>query len=419
MGYFNNIRNLVHHNKVIFENFSYLTLFQVLSILFPLITYPYLTRVLGLELYGTVITAQVLASYCTILVNFGFPAISPRHVSINKDNREKLSVIFSSIFTIQLLLWVVSFMLYMLIISIVPAFHEHYFLFFLSFFLTLQPLLFPSYYFQGVEKMKYITIINVVFNTVFVLLTFVVVRKPEDYIYVPLLHSIGYLFGGIIALYVILRVHCINFQIPKKTDLIYYFKDALPIFSTDVICTIKNKLNYLLLGNMVGMSSVVIYDVGEKLNMLLQKPVATIKDAIFPKMARDRSDAQFIKMGKYIVLILVLMFIVTNIFLHQIVYFLIGTEVDLFPVRIYLLAPLFVGTSSYIAQCLLAARGYNKYLLYSIIFTTVAYVMTLLIMLIMGNLNTVTSFVYLAVLSYFAELVYRIYIARKVFDKKI
>ena len=284
---------LLKRNKVIFENFSYLTLFQVLSLVFPLITYPYLVRVLGKELYGLVITAQVLSGYCTIIVQFGFPLINAKHIAINKDNKEELSRIMSSILCSQAILLLVSFVLYLVVICLVPSYREHFLLFFYSFFLVLQSILFPQFYFQGIEKMKFVTIIQLIFQLIFIALTFIVINEPSDYVYVPLLHSIGYVIGGVIALYLIFVKDGIKFRIPCIGDVKYYTKDALPIFSTDVICTIKDKLNYLLLGSMVSMSQVVIYDVGAKISTLMMKPNGIILTVIFPKMAKDKDDRQF------------------------------------------------------------------------------------------------------------------------------
>lgn len=77
---------------------SYITVFQVFVVLVPLAIYPYLVRVLGKELYGYVITAQVVASYASVFVNFGFRTVSARFVSIYREDKEKLSEILSSVF---------------------------------------------------------------------------------------------------------------------------------------------------------------------------------------------------------------------------------------------------------------------------------------------------------------------------------
>ena len=103
------IKNKARNNKTILANFSYISVLQVFILLTPLITYPYLTRVLGTDLYGLVITAQILSSYATIVVKFGFDSVSARHVSIWRNDNSKLSEIVSSILSLRLILWIISF----------------------------------------------------------------------------------------------------------------------------------------------------------------------------------------------------------------------------------------------------------------------------------------------------------------------
>ena len=135
---------LLKRHSVLFENFTYISILQIFVILAPLLTYPYLVRVLGSDLYGWVITAQIVASYGSILVDFGFKSVSAKHVSIHRENKAKLSEIVSSILTIRFFLWLCSLIVYMGIIRFIPLYREHFWLFFFSFGITFNELLFPQ-----------------------------------------------------------------------------------------------------------------------------------------------------------------------------------------------------------------------------------------------------------------------------------
>ena len=270
------IRDIISNNKNIIGNFSYISALQIFILFAPIITYPYLTKVLGKELYGVVITAQVLAGYATILVKFGFDSVSARHVSIYRDDKDKLSEILSSILSMRFVLWLFSLSIYCSIVFLVPSFRQHRLLFVCSFGLTINSLLFPQFFFQGIEKMKYIALINLLIQSIFLCLIFVVIKKPADYYKVPILHTLGYLAGGGTALFVITKKYGIRFKKPTKKHCCYYFKDALPLFVTDAICSIKDKLNYILLGSFVGMGEVVVYDIGSKLTSLAVQPLTIL-----------------------------------------------------------------------------------------------------------------------------------------------
>ena len=201
VSYRTRYRQIIKKNKVLVENFSYISALQIFLLLSPLITYPYLVRVLGRELYGWVITAQVIAGYCSLIVDFGFKSVSAKHVSIYRENKDKLSEILSSVLLVRFLLWFFCFIVYTIIVYQIDSYREHIWLFLFSFGITFNELLFPQFFFQGIEKMKYIAILNIGIRLFFLLLIFIVVKETEDYVIVPLLSSIGYFLGGVVSLY--------------------------------------------------------------------------------------------------------------------------------------------------------------------------------------------------------------------------
>ena len=109
--------------------------------------------------------------------------------------------------------------------------------------------------------------------------------------------------------------------------------------------------------------------------------------------------------------------VLINLFLHPIVFFLLGKEVPLIPIRLFLLSPIFLGVGSYIGSSLIVARGYNKYMFYSILVTTSAYILSLLIVFISGNYNKVSSFIAITVIAYLVEMLYRLIVSQKILKK--
>lgn len=416
INFFRKSRKHYRSYTVVIENMSYITIFQVFTMLIPLITYPYLIRVLGAELYGWVITSQVLVGYFSLFVDYGFRKVTARYVSINRNNLQKLSEIVSSVMLVKLILWVISLMVYLIIIFCIQPYREHILLFLFSYGITFNEFLFPQFYFQGIEKMKYVTALNIFIKLIFVALIFLFIDSRDDYFFVPIFLSIGNLFGGIIALYIIFCYHHLSFYIPSTKVLRYYTKDATPVFCTDMICTIKDKLNYFLIGGTLGMRDVAIYDLGSKLMNVVARLISVIGVALFPRMAREKNILLFKKSGALIVLVTIIFVVVLEMLLPIIVPFLYAEKIDLLPIRLYLLSPLFLELSSFISSNLFIALGYNKYVLYSIIFTTFIYIVILSLMWISGYLSTVTAFVILALVSYVSELLYRIYLAKKIMN---
>lgn len=404
----------IKRNNVLLQNFSYITILQIFLLIAPLITYPYLVKVLGRELYGLVLTAQMLASFASLIIDFGSNSVCAKHVSIHRDNKNKLSEIVSSVFWVRFLLFFIVFLFYMLIVFLVPSYREYYLLFLLTYGLTLNDLLFPQYFFQGIEHMKEITIISILTRIIFIALIFVVVKSANDYFLVPLLYTTGYAVGGFISLFIIFKTMHIQFYRPPISIIKVYVKDSAPIFATELISTIKDKLNYMFVGILAGMENVIIYDLGLKLNSLITKPLNILRTVLFPRFVISRDTNKLKRVIVISLIISIFLVIMLNIFLPFIVQFFINESIDLFPIRLFLLVPIMLSVSSIISSNLFVAFGYNKYVLYSIIITTIVYIISLIIAYYSHILNTVYSFIFISLISYFTELVYRLLTARKV-----
>lgn len=394
-------------DKKLLQNFTYITFLQVFLLVAPLITYPYLVRVLGQELYGVVLSAQMLASYASIIIDFGSNGVCAKHVSINRNDISKLSEIVNSVISARFVFFLGCFLLYIGVVFLVPQYRAYYLLFLLTYCLTFNDLLFPQFFFQGIENMKAITIINIITKFFFIVLIFFVVKSPEDYLFVPLLYSVGYVLGGIYSVYLIYHVQHVKFYIPDKKTLTYYVKDCSPLFANDLICTVKDKVNYMLVGIYAGMSDVVIYDLALKLHSLLTKPMQILTTVLLPRFATNRDVNKLKKVLLLSFGVAFVLVVITNVFLQDIVQFFIHKQIDLLPLRAFLVAPLLVSVSSVISSNLFVAFGYNKYVLYSIIVTTIVYVVSFVCILVRGHLHSIYAFVALALISYFTEFVYR------------
>lgn len=409
------LTSLVSRNKRIFSNFSYLAILEIFSILAPIITFPYLVRVLGKELYGWVILAQATSFYATILIDFGFRRVSAKYVAAVRNSIEELSRVVSTVMMLRVILWIATFILYMSVVYMIPSYREQWVLFLFSYGMTLNSLLLPDFYFQGIEQMRYITIVNVFTRLVFILATFILITQPYQYIYVPLTWSAGYLIGGLYSLHIVYNKHNLRFLRPGMKDYRYHLKETTPIFLSDVMLNIKDKLSYNFMGGILGMSDVVIYDIGTKMVNLLVKPTFIFSNAIFPSMSRNPDVRKTKKILGGLFLLSIVMVSVIYVFLPQIVKFFINEEIDLLPLRIYLLVPIFTGLSYYIPTGVFVVFGRNKYVLYSTIFSSCSYVIMLAVMWIGGWLTSITSFILVIVTSYIVEAIFRLYLSTRIF----
>lgn len=316
----------IRNNKTIVSNFSYLSLLQIFSLLFPFITYPYLLRVLGFDIYGKIIFAQVIVTNLCILINFGFNVSGTNNVAVNNRDRTKLSEIVSSIYIIKFVLWFACMSVYFILIQTIPFLKEDKWLYIIAFFISFNDLLFPVWFFQGIEKMKYITMINLGVRLLFLVLIFLFVKSKSDYLIVPGLNVIGALLGGCISLLVVTKIEKIKLSFQSLVTLKKYFDESLPLFVSSLSVQIYISGNKLLVGSFLGMTEVAIYDMGEKITSVLKIPIAMISQATFPKISREKNIHFINKVMWGTFVLIVFLYLLVFVFSNYIVNLLSGID---------------------------------------------------------------------------------------------
>lgn len=347
--------------KKLVENFSYLSLLHIFSIAIPLLTFPYLVKTLGQETYGLVIFAQAVVGYLAIFTGFGFGLSATKLVSINRHDTNKLSEIFSSVTTIKIFLLAVSIIILYVITHFLPQAKGYEDLFYLSLWFCFYDIIFPGWYFQGIENMKWITYISLLMRIIFLILIFLFIKNESDYLLVPIFNGIGALISGVFALFII-RKDKIKFIFQPMKVLRFYFFDAIIIFYSELLKNIYKSSNKIIIGVFFSMSYVALFDIGEKIVNLLKLPQVILNQVVFPK-ANMQNDSKFVKkifLTSFVVNMLFLIILCLSV--HTILPFFIESEIEDGVLGIILLSltiPI-VASSDILGLLVLIPNGYNK-----------------------------------------------------------
>ena len=337
-------------HKTLIQNFSYLSALQIFNMLIPLITYPYLIRVLGKETYGLVVFAQAVIGYLVILVGFGFNMSATKEVSIHRNNKEKLSEIVSSVLLIKGALFFLAFFLLSITLYFIHQAKGYENLFFLTMWMCLYEVIFPIWYFQGIEQMKFITLINSLSKGIFLVLIFLMIKTPEDYLYVPIINGFGALIAGSLSLYILYSKHKICFRFPQINDFVFYLKESIPLFISNISGQVYVKANKVIVGAFLGMGEVAYYDLAEKVINVLKIPQGLISQAIFPKVSLDKNRVFLKKAFKLSMIFNISIFVIVFFCSKQVVQILGGDKMEnaIDVLRILSLTVPIVGINSYL-----------------------------------------------------------------------
>ena len=268
--------------KKIIHNFTSLSVLQAANYLFPLIILPYVVRILGPEKYGLVQFAAALNIYFLIICDYGFNLSGTRAVSVHREDKQKLSQIFSSILLIKTALFVIAIVLLAAIVFSIDKFRADYLVYFASSGMLIGSVLFPFWLFQGLEKMKYITIIHVIVRTITTALIFLLIRTEADYITLALLNSITQVLigiGGIITASTILKVKLI---FPPLKMIKKQLHDGWYLFLSSISINLYTTSNTFILGILTNNTFVGYYAAADKIRIAFHGILITLSQSVFP-----------------------------------------------------------------------------------------------------------------------------------------
>jgi PST family polysaccharide transporter len=405
------IKNLFNseEKKRLVANFLSLSILQGVNYILPLITFPYLVRVLGVEKFGLLSFATATIAYFSMLTDYGFNLTATREISIYRDNKEKLSEIFSSVMIIKFFLIIISFLLLLFLIFSFNKFKEDYLIYILTFGMVIGRVLFPQWFFQGIEKMKYITFLNILARIVFTVAIFVFIHKESDYWKVPLINSLGFISAGLMALYIVFFKYKIKLIIIKFSILKNYFIYNFQFFVSRVAVNIYTTSNIFFLGLVFNNTIVGYYSIAEKLFKILQSIYGILTQVIYPFMAKNK-NIEFLKKILYGSFIFNLVFIfILIIFIPDIMKYIfhINSHISIDIFYILMVANIFILPTYLLGYPFLGVFGYEKFANLSVIYGAFLHIFIILFLIIFKMFNVYTLAISVVITELFI-LIYRI-----------
>lgn len=273
--------------KRLLSNFFSLSVLQALTTLLPLLTFPYLVRVLGVEYFGFLAFVTAVISYFQVITDYGFNLTATRDISIHREDQAKVTEIFSAVMTIKGLLMLLSFILLSIYLLTFKDLTKDWQVYFLTFGLVLGQVLFPVWFFQGMQRMKYVTYLNILAKAIFTVAIFVFVKKQSDFMLVPVLNSLGFIVAGLWSLTIVSKEFKIRFEFQTVQTIKRYLREGWYVFLAQLKITLFSQSNIVILGLLTNNIAVGYYAAAEKIMRALAMLQIPITGALFPYMAKE------------------------------------------------------------------------------------------------------------------------------------
>lgn len=346
-----------------------------INLLFPLITFPYIFRVLLAEGVGKISFAQSITSYFILLSGLGLSIYGVRAVAKVRDDKEKLSKLVIELLFITLISTFIVFFLFMGFINIGEKTYDHKVLLTVFSISVIFTNLGVEWFYQGIEQYKYITVRDIFFKILSLILLFLLVKEETDYlIYASIL--VLSVSGSAILNFVNLRRY-IHFKTSLKiSDLKRHIKPILLAFGFSMATSIYVNLDTVMLGYLSNEKAVGLYTASIRITKIVIVLVSTLGYVLIPRISyyiENNNMEEFRKIAKlsanFTLLIALPAVLGLFILAPDAIFIFAGDDFSEAVTSMRILVPiiLFLGFSNFIGIQILYPYGKEKIVLISVI----------------------------------------------------
>lgn len=355
-------------------NFFMNTMLKMSSMLFHLITFPYVSRVLLAEGYGKVQLALAVVNYFMLMTQLGLPTYGLRACSVVRDDRERLSRTAHELLSINLVMMLISYALYMVVFALVPKFQQEkelYLVVSLSIFFSGISM---EWLYGGLEQYTYISVRSMVFKGISLVAMFLLVHNEGDYtVYagISVLATVGSY-----ALNLFNSRKYIDWRFLGEYDLKKHIRPTLVFFAMSCATTIYTSLDSVMLGFLATDMDVGYYSAAVKIKNVLVSPVTALGAVLLPRVSyyiqQDKTEEFWLVLKKSLRVTLyatIPMVVYFTFFAANGIRFLSGEGYDnsIVPMQIAMPTLLLVGLGSVLGLQVLVPLGQEQVVLKSYI----------------------------------------------------
>lgn len=369
----------------------------------------YLIRVLGENGYGTLTWVDSIVQYFIMLINFGFDLYAAKYVVENKNNPKKLNEAISAIYYIKGILFLMSFIL-LFPLTFNTEINTVINLIFLMMVMGIGEVLTPIWFFQGIEKMKTITVITFFSKLILVLFTFFLIKSSTDihlYILFLVFTNIIWGFFGFLMMKkeANFKFVAVTFQLIKN-----YLKEGYLFFIGKFSTFLFNLGTVFLIGFLFTKGQVAGFDIAIKIVFVFIIPFEVLQQALFPVIVRGVRKSVLRKITVATFIISSAAAIVLYVFSENVIVIFGGTEMYKYSYVLDLVLVLIpiVSLTIVVGNCILVAKGYYKEYNWSLIVSAMVFVSLLIVLKTTDQLNFL-NVILIRVLADFIQLLIRFY----------
>ncbi|MGM5532037.1 flippase [Mixta calida] len=271
-------------NTTLNKNIFYLALVQGSAYILPLLTFPYLVRVLGPTNFGILGFCQATMQYLVILTDYGFNLTATQEVARKRENKDKLTVLFWNVIWSKCFLAFMAFFALFLMCLWIPKYQNNWYVLLAFTPMVLGNVIYPIWFFQGMEKMKWITVCTICARLILIPWVFVYVNSPDDIWIAALAQGATNLIAGLIGCLMIYShgwVGKLTFSIKEIKECLY---NGWHVFASTSAISLYTTSTVVILGFLSGTTAVGYFNAANTIRNAVQGLLNPITQAIYPRI---------------------------------------------------------------------------------------------------------------------------------------
>ena len=280
-------------NRTLLNNVASLGVVQVVNYIFPLLTIPYVSRIIGPEGFGLINYITAFVSYFVLIVYYGFDLTATRKIAVDPDNLAIRSKVFSEVTCARLLLFIVTIVGFTICVGSVPILTENVMLSLVLFLTVISALLTPQYVFQGLQRLPVLSMLTLVKGVINTSLIFLFVSKKDDLLlYASISVFSNFLISLIAILYVIFFIK-IKFSFYSLKHSLAILKESRLIFFSSIIFSLYTTTNIIILGFFAGATTIGYYTTAVSFIIIVQSVVnIPLSSSLYPYIGKSFSESK-------------------------------------------------------------------------------------------------------------------------------
>jgi PST family polysaccharide transporter len=354
----------------ILENSILLTAVQFVNLALPLLWLPYLAITLGAEQFGRMTLALSICQIILTISDYGFNLSIPKAIAINRDDPKKIAIIFGSVTFIRIIFALIGIVVILVASRFIEIIYFNLLLIFTSFGMVVGNVINPQCFFQGLERLRVISFIQILAKMITLVCIFILVKEPEDIYWAAFLQAGSLLLAGIISVPFTLKVlNGSKIIWPQLAMLKAQLIDSWYFFLTSAAVNIYTTSNTIILGLIVEYKYIGYYYCAEKIIRAALMVFSPITSAVYPHVSRMVSANElstYWKFIKKITILLSLIAIILSIGIFLLAPYLIislfgiGYSESIQVLQVFALLPLPLAASSILGQMIMLPFGMQK-----------------------------------------------------------